>query len=182
MVRRHLLPPGKFQSFEAESIKFTHDTMARIIPNPKNNNNIQRALPEFSLATIQVNRSPNKCQVKMTSKLQTLLLSGQNIDEVLASQMMPPPPPPPPPLPPPHFILSFTPSPPPLKSGIVLNAEEVEFYKNCEQKSESSCKSESSSSSNNDPHDNLDHEEDEDITSCIGNLGKSFSPRAFYYE
>ena len=111
MVRRHLMAPVKYtnpdlnhsSTFEAARppIPAASPSMARILPissqNSVNNNQPTATLSRTSsstTATIQINRTP-KCQVRMTSKLRSLLLEGHKRD-VEARQMMPPPPPPPP--------------------------------------------------------------------------------------
>ena len=113
MVRRHLLPPGKFETFQPinTTVIITNNNqqqnntnyqqqkqsdMARIIPKSLtiNQNHQNESSTASSLATIHLGKNL-KCPVK------TVLLHG-DLNEALASEMMPPPPPPAP-LPPPLY-------------------------------------------------------------------------------
>ena len=111
MVRRHLLPPGKFETFQPinttvitnnnqqqNNINYQQkqSDMARIIPKSLtiNQSHQNGSTTESSLATIHLGKNL-KCPVK------TVLLHG-DLNEALASEMMPPPPPPAP-LPPPLY-------------------------------------------------------------------------------
>ncbi len=125
MVRRHLLPPVKYnpnqqqQQSDNYAISTPAPSMARILPlSSANTNNHVSINPVTSntcntsttTATIQINRTP-KCQVKMTSRLRSLLLEGHKKD-MEAREMMPPPPPPS--RPPPVFAI---PRPPPTSTA-----------------------------------------------------------------
>ena len=133
MVRRHLLPPGKFETFQPinttvitnnnqqqnntnyqqqnnTNYQQKQSDMARIIPKSLtiNQSHQNASTTASSLATIHLGKNL-KCPVK------TVLLHG-DLNEALASEMMPPPPPPPPaPLPPPlyRYPSPLPPTPPP---------------------------------------------------------------------
>lgn len=171
MVRRHLLPPGRYQTFEGNTCDNDHhnDSMARILPKPLTTDSTTTGaglnLSVSQAATIQVNRTP-KCQVRMTSKLRSLLLEGhrRDLEEGMARQMMPPPPAPP------RGSVGSRFSPPPFKSllnaaNLLIHEGEVEFYKN------DGCKSESSSSHHEDDFDDLD----EDTVTNLGRTTTHFS-------
>lgn len=161
MVRRHLLPPGKYQTFQAfdnDDRRETNqsnrvDTMARIIPKSHSTSS-SRATATNTLATIHLSNNL-KCPIKR------VLLAG-NLNEALASEMMPPPPPPPP-------LFAHQQPPPSIKTilniaanNLLLPESEVEFYKS--DQVDIKCGSVSSGGSAN--HDDFDDEE-------TTNLGKT---------
>lgn len=160
MVRRHLLPPGKFQTFQPfdhENRQENVDSMARIIPKSlTSSSSSNTASATNTLATIHLSNNL-KCPI------QRVLLHSGNLNEALASEMMPPPPPPPP---------LFVQPPPPIKSILSIAANnlflpevsEVEFYK-------SDIKDGSTSSGGSANHDDF---EDEIETTNLGKK-KAFS-------
>ena len=189
MVRRHLLPPAKFEAIEIQNnnenvLQQPRDTMARIIPKSYNNTVPQSSsqppmgTQSNSLATIHLGNNL-KCPVK------SVLLHG-DLNEALASEMMPPPPPPPliysPPLPHTHRVVT----PPPhahrvanqayhaygVTRGVVNDLlppqeGEVEFYKS-ESEGQKGGGSVSSGGSAN--HDDFD---EEDVNAHLGRIFKS---------
>ncbi len=159
MVRRHLLPPGKFQTFQSSSSESRPDTMARIIPKSLNLSLSQNTTANTSMATIHLSNNL-KCPVR------NVLLHG-NLTEALASEMMPPPPPPPfkgglSTFSPPKSVTSVT-------NNLLLPQEgEVEFYK-AEVVELLKCGG-SSSSEGSASHDDFDDEDSQ--TAGMHHLGR----------